>query len=285
MRQLNASPIKRSAALAAAALVLGVGGSAPRALADPSGKTPAAANAPAADKSIYREFGMVDGVEPKDPWVKDASGNYTNPDAKIAHQALGLYVEGAMTSVMLRPVHRETAYINQQTTDPNWDDLYRVADTPGVYAPLLQMFNNGDERTKAIVLAVVVSAHDQAWLAAQSVRLLDQNTFNFGAPSDKLYFTASTPDKIAAKVTEIENAASPVAADEKMTDAIWAGTDFFLERAKSSGLSVAAAVAKRVSSYPAGDPRTPLLNSILTASRENPTADPIWLAQVSFTPQ
>lgn len=255
------SMISRKAArglapIAAALAVFGVGANRVNAGA---AQTTAAVTAPVADSSIYREFGMIDGVEPKDPWAKDANGNFVNPDAQIAHKALNLYLTGAMCSPTLNHHHlpfEDTPY--KTVYEPDWGKVYLNANEPGRIVPLVQMFNEGDERTKAIVLAVVLSAHNGALGAACDA--ISVKTMI--GPDIGSYNAATTIDKIAAKTTEVESAPSPADSKQTVTDCIWASSNGILNASRKSG--VTAYITSRMRAYQ-GDFRAVEVASLLNA--------------------
>lgn len=172
----------------AALMTLGVG--AVRVSADPNQAvatggqaTVQLASTAAVNNSVFRPFGTVSGVTAENALAKDASGNYTNPDAITAYKALTLYVAGALRY----PVHRAQSGAETGNNDYYWEsgDRYVGVENPGkLTAPiqvdqngnltdqggtltsLVAMYNQGDDHVKGIILAIISVSHDQVSFAA-----------------------------------------------------------------------------------------------------------------------
>ena len=263
---------KRAAAtVIAGAFAFGSGFASPMARADGDGPGDKPdINTQAPDKSIDRIFGMLpNGTKVADPWIKDAKGNYTNPDAIIAHKASSLYIEGSMLAPV-HPMHKYWGSSNDRPAyEPDWGNRYKGADEPGTIAPLMSMFKAGDDRTKAIILAVVISEHDQARAVVDGTIRVG----NWGIKDYGFYQQETTPEKIRAAVDRIEQAPSPYAPKDIVTDAIWANTNGILDIVRKKQTNLTAAMAKRATEY-GGDYRAVAVNSILNANGDpiNPSA-------------
>jgi hypothetical protein len=247
--------ISRTFARKAALVVLGATGS----VAQSSYAKPATTKSILAatdDNSIYSPFGMVNGVATRVPWTMDANGHYTNPDAITANKALTLYVAGALRY----PVHPA------QSNPACWeiDERYTGVDNPGKLTTpfkvdafgdivtgygnvpdisLVGMFRKGNDRTKAIIIAVVVAARDQVANAASqtAVDAEEDGAYRRGDGFFPFQLAAARDDTELGSLAKIAKkiALSPTCWDkerkETVLEGIWATTNGVLEDSRPFG--------------------------------------------------